>query len=104
MQGKLPRSYLSDRVMSRGRSTSIVHQPRHRNVESLDRKNVVDKADYVRQSRAERSSPSSSRSVSGLDVTLAIRYSTLPSTRECTLKRGPASASCCCRPLAAVEV
>lgn len=53
---------------------------------------------------AARSTSSISRNASGVEVTLAIRYSTLPSTRECTAKCSPPAASRCCSPWAAVDV
>lgn len=65
----------------------------------LDRKNLLHSTN-----NAARSTSSISRNASGVDVTLAIRYSTLPSTRECTAKCSPPAASRCCSPWAAVDV
>jgi hypothetical protein len=64
---------------------------------------------FVEMSTTWEGSPSRSRlsmrrSVSFLDVTLDIRYSTLPRTLECTLNSGPPAANLACSPLAAVEV
>ena len=44
------------------------------------------------------------RSVSGFDVKLAMRYSTFPSTRQCTLNPESPALSACCSPTDAVDV
>lgn len=55
---------------------------------------------------AFRTKPSNSRTDSLFEVTLDMRYSTFPRTRECTMNPcSPAlAASFCCRPFAAVDV
>lgn len=96
-------------------SFSFISGDPHVFTAQLDQKNRMHTPIYIRSqcshrrinltyNKAERSSPSNARKDSDFDVVLAIKYSTLPRTLECTLNCLAPTERYSWRPFAAVDV